>query len=360
MEQEMRQERQNAKEDETEGVSILNKCWTIYREAMTPLLTAAVESVPPGAWAVGVSGGADSVALLRLLLSRSDLSLHVVHLNHQTRGHESEEDARFVAGLAAEFGLTCTIDHRSNLEREATDLPRNPSARYRRARISLFRRVIEDAKLKGVLLAHHSDDQAETILHRLHRGSGVAGLTGMSQDTVIGGLRCVRPLLGIRREALRNWLAECGQSWREDPSNRSPKYLRNQLRLLLGGNPAFSEALLQLGTACRSLRDWERSMIRPTSAVLSVEEIADLPSILARANARSWLIAQGVSRGNIEPQSVDRLIAMCTDASTPARMPFPGMIVARRRGKIEALAGRAGKRATNDYQQPLEVDEGSN
>ena len=313
---------------------------------MTPLLAAAVESVPAGAWAVGVSGGADSVALLRLLISRSDLSLHVVHLNHQTRGEESEEDARFVTGLAAQFGLPCTIDLRSNLERDVPDLPRNLSARYRQTRMTLFRRVVDEAILQGVLLAHHADDQAETILHRLLRGSGVAGLTGMSPDTVIGGLRCVRPLLGIGRETLRNWLAECGQSWREDPSNRSPKYLRNQLRVLIAGNPALSEALLQMGTACRSLRDWERSTIRPTSAPLSVEEVADLPRILARAKARSWLIAQGVSRGRIEPQSIDRLIAMCMDASTPARMPFSGMIVARRRGRIEVLPGETRTRET--------------
>jgi tRNA(Ile)-lysidine synthetase-like protein len=284
---------------------------------------------------------------LRLLLSRSDLSLHVVHLNHQTRGEESDEDARFVAELAAEFGLACTIDQRSNLEREVAALPRNPSARYRRARIALFGRVVEDAKLNGVLLAHHADDQAETILHRLLRGAGVAGLTGMSPDSLIGGLRCVRPLLGIRREMLRNWLGEIGQSWREDSSNRSPKYLRNQLRVLLAGNPALSEALVQLGVACRSQRDWERSMIVPTSAGLNVKGMADLPNMLARANARSWMIAQGVISGKIEPRSIDRLIAMCVDASTPARMQFPGIIVARRRGRVEVVPGKTAMRGEN-------------
>jgi hypothetical protein len=157
----------------------------------------------------------------------------------------------------------------------------------------------------------------------------------------------VRPLLGTRRQALRDWLAECGQSWREDPSNRSPKYLRNQLRVLLTGNSALSEALLQLGTACRSLRDWERSMIKPTSGPLSAEEVADLPNILARAKARSWLLARGVSRGRIDPQTIDRLIAMCIDASTPARMQFPGMIVARRRGRIEVLPGNIETRETD-------------
>jgi hypothetical protein len=222
------------------------------------------------------------------------------------------------------------------MERDLPNLPRNPSARYRRLRIELFRRVVDQGNLNGVLLAHHADDQAETILHRLLRGSGVAGLTGMAQSSVIGGLRCFRPLLSVRRDLLREWLRECNQSWQEDPSNRSPKYLRNRLRALLAGDAELSHALLELGVACAALRDWERSAISPPGPALDVAEIADLPGILARANARSWLIANGVAPARIEPQTIDRLLEMCLDASTPARAQFPdGLLIARRGGVIE-------------------------
>ena len=303
---------------------------------MNQVLANAVESVPSGAWAIGVSGGADSVALLTLLRSRPDLSLHVVHLNHQTRGTESDEDAEFAIGLATRLGLPHTIDRRMTMEAQVSDLPRNPSARYRRLRLALFRRVVVQNKLKGVLLAHHADDQAETVLHRLLRGSGYSGLAGMSVSTIIEGLDCFRPLLNIRRETLRNWLRDSNQSWREDPSNRATKYLRNRLRILLANDPALGDALLELGGACAMLRAWVAAAAVPASRQLNVKTMADLPQILARATARNWLIAAGVAQGEIEPETIDRLLAMCADASTPARVQFPcGVMVARRRGRIE-------------------------
>src|ERR1700722_9419907 len=102
-------------------------------------LLAAVGEIPPGNWAIGVSGGADSVALLLLLQRRPDLSLHVVHLDHETRNGESADDAEFVAQLADTLALPCTIALRSQIE-----LPpiANLSARFRLARIALFKRVV--------------------------------------------------------------------------------------------------------------------------------------------------------------------------------------------------------------------------
>src|SRR5581483_12515163 len=102
-----------------------------------PLLSA-IAAVPPGAWAVGVSGGADSVALLLLLAGRGDLALHVVHLNHETRGPESDGDERFVRDLAGRLNLPCVAARRSEVEPALDDLAANPSARYRAARMALF------------------------------------------------------------------------------------------------------------------------------------------------------------------------------------------------------------------------------
>src|SRR4051794_16756002 len=186
---------------------------------MSTDLSKAIACVPAGAWGVGVSGGADSVALLHLLCDRADLSLHVVHLDHETRAGASAADAGYVRELSKRLGLACTIARRSDVEAETAHLPANRSSRYRAARFELFLRVVTEHRLAGVVLAHHFDDQVETVFQRLLRGSGPAGLGGMAEQTIVRGVTVVRPLLGVRRAALREMLEARGIAWREDASN---------------------------------------------------------------------------------------------------------------------------------------------
>lgn len=295
----------------------------------------AVHWVPPGAWAVGVSGGADSVALLALLRQRGDLSLHVVHLDHQTRGQESDEDARFVQELAAHWSLPCTAARREQLETEVQNLPANPSARYRRLRLALFERVVADHSLQGVILAHHADDQAETVLQRLLRSSGPMGLTGMLPRTTVRELVVVRPLLSVRSEQLRVYLRGIDQPWRVDSSNESAAYLRNRLRRILCRFPHVFEALIELSRDCRRLRDWIRGAAPTLSERFAASQLADLPDLLARESARRWLIDRGVPADKAEPAVIARLLTMARDAASPARMQFPSRVLIRRsRGNI--------------------------
>ncbi len=202
-------------------------------------LGGAIQSISPGAWAVGVSGGADSVALLRLLHERPDLRLHVAHLDHETRGNQSAGDAQFVASLAAHLGLPCTVAPLREFESGEVIGTANRSARFRAARLALFRRVVECAKLDGVILAHHADDQAETVFHRLCRGGGPEGLAAMRTESRIGGLRVVRPLLGVRRLELRRYLESISQDWREDASNSSDQYAQSAAQS--AGNPSEAD-----------------------------------------------------------------------------------------------------------------------
>src|SRR5256885_1280515 len=130
---------------------------------MSSELEKAMDAVPAGAWAVGVSGGAGSGALLALLRERGGIRCHVVHLDHETREGASAGDARFVADLCEAWGVQCTIARRSEIEPAAAELPANPSARFRALRLALFRQVCDSHELAGVILAHHADDQAETI-----------------------------------------------------------------------------------------------------------------------------------------------------------------------------------------------------
>jgi tRNA(Ile)-lysidine synthase len=305
-----------------------------------------------GAWAVGVSGGADSVALLSLLRRRDDLSLHVVHLpdlrlhavhlDHELRGQASAGDAEFVQSLCRRLNVPCCVARRSEIEPQLGRLPSNPSARYRAVRLALFRRVVAAHGLQGVVLAHHGDDNAETVLLRLLRGAGPAGLTGIAADGRIVDLRIVRPLLRVRRRALESLLQERGQPWRQDASNQSDKYLRNRLRKLLAGRPELTDVLLQLAAACRQLEDWACRAAPQLPPRFAAAELAWLPSLLARHAARQWLIRSAAPPGELTPAILDRLTAMAADAATPARQQFPGALTVRRRGGLIWLESAAG------------------
>ncbi len=304
-----------------------------------PLATLAIDPAPVGAWAIGVSGGADSVGLLRLLHGRAELRLHVAHLNHETRGQASIDDAQFVQRLARQLALPCTIATLSAVEANMPETPvANRSARYRAARMALFRRVVDGERLQGVLVAHHADDQAETILHRLLRGAAPEGLAGMRRETRLGELRLVRPLLHVRSAALRQYLNEIGQDWREDASNASDDYARNRIRKLLGSRPELVARLLELSEACAALREWSRRTAPRLADAFAPAALASLPPVLARESARRWLVSRDVPAARVDGSSIARLIEMATDAASPPRQQFPGAVqVARRQKTIWAL-----------------------
>jgi tRNA(Ile)-lysidine synthase len=298
-------------------------------------LESAIAAVPAGRWAVGVSGGADSVALLSLLRRRGDLSLVVAHLDHQTREGESAEDAAFVIALAARWKLPCIVRRRDEVEAAARSLPANRSARFRAARFTMFREVAAERDLQGVILAHHGDDQAETVLHRLLRGVGTSGLGGMSPRAIVGGLTVWRPLLGVTGEVLRRHLLQEGQDWREDASNRSPEYLRNRLRRVLERHALLRREMLSLGEACARVRAWVRAHAPRLAEQFVTAEVADLPEPLHSAALRRWLADRGMPSDAITPAVVARLSAMVQDAATAPRQHFPGgLVVHRRRGRI--------------------------
>ncbi len=294
---------------------------------------AAVSTISRGRWGVAVSGGADSIALLELLRTRGcDLTLHVIHLDHETRAGESAVDAQFVHDRAAACGLALTLARRSEIERSIHPLPRNLSARYRAARLELFRRLIRQENLQGVLLAHHADDQAETILQRLLRGSGPAGLTGMATQATIAGVTILRPLLGVRRATLRQWLLSRNIPWREDSSNRSPLQQRNRVRAFLECHPELVQPLIDLGGTCAALAEWLRQQSPPMNDILDLQRTARLCPLIRREALRSWLSRQAETGVEVPPSAVERLEAMILDLATPPRQHFPGGVLVRRRG----------------------------
>ena len=172
---------------------------------------------------VAVSGGADSVFLLHVLAARSGASLTVLHVNHGLRGAESDRDAAFVAELATGLGLAF-VGHRMGA------VAGNLEQYCRRERMAFFGKLIADGVVDRVATGHTASDQAETVLMRLLRGAGTTGLRGVLPVSAEG---LVRPLLGVRRDEIREWLFTRGLRWREDASNLSEDFLRNRVRARL-------------------------------------------------------------------------------------------------------------------------------
>ena len=280
-----------------------------------------------------MSGGADSIALLSLLRTREDLQLTVAHLDHETRAGASAVDAAFVRELSDAWRLACVVSTFSAIEPRLPQWPRNPSDRWRVARLSFYQEVVTANGLQGVILGHHADDQAETVFHRLLRGSGAAGLGGMAPRTTLKGLVVLRPLLGVRRNVLREYLASQGQPWREDASNASTRYARNRIRRLLADRPRLVEPLLDFGNDCRALTDLLDAQAPRLGERFRVAEVAGLPLPVARRAVLWWLWERAGQP--VEPASLERLLEMTLDAASPPRQHFAGgVLVCRRRGEI--------------------------
>jgi tRNA(Ile)-lysidine synthase len=177
---------------------------------------------------VAVSGGADSVALLLLLLELREklgVVLSVVHFNHKLRGKASDADEKFVAKLAAKHGLefhSASADVVTKAKKERANL----EDAARRARQDYFRALTESGVCERIAVAHTADDQAETVLGHLLRGTGLAGLGGIH----LAAGPVFRPLLGVRRSELRRFLRARKQTWREDATNRDTKRMRARIR----------------------------------------------------------------------------------------------------------------------------------
>jgi len=177
---------------------------------------------------VGVSGGADSVALLTLLTKmRAELGVVVIalHFNHNLRGKASDGDEKFVAALAEKLGVPLHVG-RADVAGKAKREKANLEDAARRARYGFFAHLAEQGVVDVVATAHTMDDQAETVLAHILRGTGIAGLAGI--HPVAG--RVVRPLLNFRRQELRKFLRPQKQNWREYATNQDTSRMRARMR----------------------------------------------------------------------------------------------------------------------------------
>lgn len=183
---------------------------------------------------LAVSGGADSVALLRSMLEMLDghatASLAVLHVDHGIRREESQADAEFVRKIASDHGLEFYL---TEFDRIKTDTAADDQSEesMRDQRYHAFKEIAKKIGARYLVTGHHLNDQVETVLFRIFRGTGVSGLKGIPKYRVIDdALTIVRPLLKVSREQITDYLAAIGQDFRVDSSNRSNDYTRNFLR----------------------------------------------------------------------------------------------------------------------------------
>jgi tRNA(Ile)-lysidine synthase len=319
---------------------------------------------------VAVSGGADSVFLLRALRElapRWDLRLSVLHLDHGLRGAESRGDADFVRALARELGLAAHVGE-SDVAARKLETGDNLEQAARIARRGFFEEIRNRENLDRIATGHTRSDQAETVLFRFLRGSGTAGLAAIRPVTVDG---LVRPLIEVERAEIEAWLTGRGIAWREDSSNRNRDFARNRIRhallpeLIRDWNPALVENLAHTAQwAQEEEAYWEAEIdvlaarvlsFHPPASLLECGQLCTLPRAAARRLVRRAIErAKGDLRG-LSFQHVERILEMAAAPDGHDRMQAPGLDVYRSFEWIRFAPPRANPSEERNFRFPVSV-----
>jgi tRNA(Ile)-lysidine synthase len=313
---------------------------------------------------VAVSGGPDSMALLHLLRRLRDelnLRLHVVHVDHGLH-RASEAHARFVRHTAAAWGISATVC-RVGARLAARRGPRTLEEAARALRYAALARVARRVRASHVAVAHTADDQAETVLLWLVRGAGSDGLAGMPAIRPMDGLRIIRPLLDLWRQDVVDYLKVTRVPYRQDPTNRQRRPLRNRVRRdllphLAGYNSGIKAVLRRLADQVaddaafldRLAVDAAASTVRRRAGRVMIDagRLRALPASLQRRVVHHAFSAAG---GNIRALAfvhIERLREMAARRHVGEQADLPGL-QAERRGDLVVLtrASRGSRRRTS-------------
>ncbi|MFC1467609.1 tRNA lysidine(34) synthetase TilS [Verrucomicrobiota bacterium] len=272
---------------------------------------------------VGVSGGADSVALLyvlHFLSSRLGFEMAAAHLHHGTRAEASDADMRFVQELCWRLGIHC-FTREVDVPKRAKRSRRSLEMEARAARHGFFADMMQRTHADAVVLAHTADDQAETFLLKLARGAGLRGLSGMNWDQALRGFRTVRPMLGVTRAEIEEFLNHHGLKWREDASNTDLRFKRNCVRhevlpfLEEKLNPNIRQTLLRTMDVLREEDEWVsgiaasylKSVSSPTGDVVFGDRLAVYSPAARRRVIMNWLLQNDVPRAAVNFECVRRV-----------------------------------------------------
>ncbi len=285
---------------------------------------------------LGLSGGRDSVALLRLLVQQG-CAVHALHVHHGIRAAAADADADFCARLCDKLEVPFEIK-RVDVPGMAAEQGVSLETAGRQARRWLLAAAAHRCGGNTVALAHHADDQAETVLFRLARGA--AGLRGMQPVHVAAGITWVRPLLGLRRAEITAWLQQIGQPWRDDATNDVPDVARNALRLEV--LPALNKALGRdvtpiLGRSARLQAETLDALDAALTALPSRDPQGRLylpfvwqqPVALQKSIVRHYLQLKAVS--DISEELVLAVVEILPATAAVSRVNLPGNRYACRR-----------------------------
>jgi tRNA(Ile)-lysidine synthase len=294
---------------------------------------------------VAVSGGADSVLLLALMTKLAPamgLVLSVVHFNHHLRGAESDEDERFVSELAARLAVEF-IRGEGDVARRAREQKRNLEATAREMRYRFFSSLLRGGRLDKIATAHTANDQAETVLLRLLRGTGTQGLGGIFP--VLDGM-IIRPLLGLTRADVEAELGRRGLAYRVDSSNLELRYRRNRIRIELlpqlarDFNPDIVLALASLADRARDDEGYLAQQAHDRAAPWRMREsgeekfpvrpLSELPRALAFRVIRQMIVAVQGRLAGITHRHIESVYRLATEAQSGRRTILPGNLEARR------------------------------
>jgi len=319
--------------------------------------TRLATSWPPDNWKdltvlVAVSGGGDSVALLRglaALKAPGEGRLIAAHVNHKLRGADSDADQAFVQQLGRQLGLACEVVTAA-VGPTSGSRGQGIEAAARRVRYAALEELAGRVGARFVVTAHTADDQAETILHRILRGTGLRGLSGMSRSRRLGPATLLRPLLRAGRAELAAYLRDRQQPFRSDASNRDVRFTRNRIRKellpLLADryNPTVVAALLRLGELAAESQSLIDAMVRdvaqrclshpgPDEVRLDLKILAAQPPHLAREvlmevwRRQGWpLVAMGFAEWKLLAVMISAAAMRPLDG--PRKRMFPGAVVA--------------------------------
>lgn len=277
-------------------------------DAGTRLAAALDRLVPEGRLGVAVSGGPDSLALLLLAAKVLPGEVRAATVDHGLRA-ESAAEAAMVAACCAELGVPHEV------LRVAVAPGASPQAQARKARYDALGQWALHLGLPAVATAHHADDQAETLLMRLARGSGVSGLRGIREERDIVGTRLIRPLLTVRKAELVALVEAAGWSAVDDPSNRDERHDRTRVRALLADNPwldpeRLARSAAALGDADDALieaaADAGRRHLEVAADGISLRDVYLVPREIRR---RLLLSALGTMQTHPSGPEIDRMMA---------------------------------------------------
>jgi len=299
--------------------------------------------------AVGVSGGADSVALLRALHERRaelGLVLHAAHLHHGLRGAEADADLVFARELAGGLGVPF---HEARVDTEAEARPDPAQGKAgetieeaaRRLRYGWFCQLLASGEVDAVATAHTRDDQAETVLAKVLRGAWTEGLSGIHPAIEFPEGRILRPLLPATRPEVEAYLHQLGQPWREDSSNRRLTFTRNRIRhellpLLEGWNPRLREHLAQMAALARDEDAWWQAEV----ARIAPDVLLTGRPVRGGGRASGEGVALDVTRLAALAPAIQRRLLRFAAAQLGAAPDFAATESLRQL----ALTGRAGQR----------------